>query len=94
MSPIESQVARARRRLWLNRWIGQWGWSLAIATGVWLLVWIADRLFSLHWPMGIAALVGLGSSFVGSIVWLMLTRDSAHHAAAALDTAAGLRERD
>ncbi len=93
MNAIENQVARARRRLWLNRWIGQWGWGLAMATGVWLLAWIADRLFSLHWPMGVGALVGLGLSFVGSVVWLMLTRDSAHHAAAALDTAAGLRER-
>jgi len=93
MNAIESQVARARRRLWLNRWIGQWGWSLSIATGVWLLVWIADRLFSLHWPMGLAALAGVGLSLAASVVWLMLTRDSAHLAAAALDSAAGLRER-
>lgn len=93
MNAIEDQVARARRRLWLNRWIGQWGWSLTLATGVWLSAWIADRLFSLHWPMGAAALAGLGLSLAASVVWLMLTRDSAHHAAAALDSAAGLRER-
>jgi len=93
MNTIKDQVARARRRLWLNRWIGQLGWSLAVATGVWLAVWIADRLFSLHWPMGTAAMVGAGVSVAASVIWLMLTRDTDHHAAAALDSAAGLRER-
>ena len=93
MGILQRQVKQAQRRLWLNRWLRQWGWMLTFTTLAWLLCWVADRLFGLRWPMGWAAVVGAGLSLVGSLFWLILTRDQAIAAAKALDQAADLRER-
>ncbi|MCG8404411.1 MAG: hypothetical protein MI923_04340 [Phycisphaerales bacterium] len=93
MGSIERQVRKAQRRLWLNRWLGQWGWMMTFVTVGWILLLVTDRLFSLKWPMGAVALVGVGLSFIGSILWLIFTRDPSIAAATELDRAAGLRER-
>ncbi len=93
MDILERQVRRAQYRLWLNRWLGQFGWMLSFAAMAWIVLWIAVRVLALQWPMGIIALAGLAAAFVGSLVWLLLTRDDALAAAAELDKAAGLRER-
>ncbi len=93
MSNIDRQVRQAQRRLWFNRWLRQWGWALIFATIAWMLTLITDRLFALGLPLGWLALAGLAASLVGSFVWLALTREPTETAAAALDTAAGLRER-
>ncbi len=93
MSGIESQVRQAQKRLWFNRWLRQWGWSLLAVTGAWLVAWLVDRLFALKLPMGWAALVGLGLSFVTALIWLIPTREPMAAAAAALDQAAQLKER-
>lgn len=93
MSIIEQQVRVAQRRLWLNRWLRLWGWWLAGAAVTWLLVWINVRLFALRWPMGWGACVGVVVSLIGSIVCMIVARDSRDRAAAALDEAAGLKER-
>ncbi|MCZ6684308.1 MAG: hypothetical protein O7B26_14090 [Planctomycetota bacterium] len=93
MSNIDRQVRQAQRRLWFNRWLRQWGWALMFATIAWMLTVITDRLFALGLPLGWLALAGLAASLVGSFVWLALTREPTETAAAALDTAAGLRER-
>jgi ribosomal protein S20 len=95
MSPtIERQVKKAQHRLWLNRWLRQWGWSLLFVTAAWTVAWIIDRLFFPGvLPRGWAALVGLGLSLVASVIWLILTCEPTPVAAAVLDEAAGLRER-
>jgi len=93
MTAIRQQVRRAQRRLWMNRWLRQWGWCLLTAAAAWTLLLIADRLFALRWALGWYALAGLGLSAVASTIWLLFTRESALTAAAALDEAAGLRER-
>lgn len=93
MTNIEQQIRSAQRRLWTNRWLGQWGWSLLAAAAAWTLLWLADRLLALKLPMGWAALMGLTGSLVVSGIWLLLTRDSLARAAVVLDEAAALRER-
>lgn len=94
MSHIERQIRQAQRRLWLNRWLHQWGWTLLIATAAWTIAWIVSRLIpALGLPMGWIAVGGLAASFVGSWVWLARTREQIDAAAAALDRAAGLKER-
>src|SRR5436190_23257316 len=37
MSTIERQVRAAQHRLWLNRFLRFWGWSLLAATVLWTL---------------------------------------------------------
>lgn len=93
MSNIDRQVKQAQRRLWFNRWLRQWGWSLMFATIAWMLTLITDRLFALGLPLGWFALFGLAASLAASFIWLAVTREPSEIAAAALDTAAGLRER-
>jgi len=93
MSGIESQIKQAQKRLWFNRWLRQWGWSLLSATAAWTLAWIVDRLFALKLPMGWAALGGLAASLIAAAIWLISTREPIAAAAVALDVAAQLRER-
>ena len=90
MTVLERQVKQAQRRLWLNRWLRLWGLMLCLVTAAWLVGRLADRLFGFHWPTGLTVLVALGVSLVGSILWLILTRDHPLAAATALDEAAGL----
>jgi len=93
MSHIERQVRSAQRRLWLNRWLRSFGWAMVIATSVWMIVWIADRLLVLGWPMHWLAAGLSGAALLGSIVWFAITREASADAAEALDAAAGLKER-
>lgn len=93
MTVIERQVRAAQHRLWLNRWLRLWGWWLLYTTITWTILWIVVRLFSLKLPMGWAALTGLGVSLIGAAIALILTREKEKLAAAALDEAAGLKER-
>ncbi|MFH1418117.1 MAG: hypothetical protein ABII12_07540 [Planctomycetota bacterium] len=93
MSNIDRQIRQAQRRLWLNRWLRQWGWTILFASVAWTLLWIANQLFALKLPMGWAALTGFGVSVAVSVFWLIATREPVMAAAVALDEAAGLRER-
>ncbi len=94
MSTIERQVKKAQHRLWMNRWLRLWGWSLLIISAAWTIGWLIDRLFFPgQVPKDWAAAIGLAISLVVSIIWLVVTREPAQSAAAALDEAAGLRER-
>ncbi|MBN2559674.1 MAG: hypothetical protein JXQ75_01920 [Phycisphaerae bacterium] len=94
MSIVDRQVRKAQHRLWLNRWLRLWGWSLLIVTAAWMIAWIVDRLLLPgSFPRGLSALIGLGLSLIASAVWLILTREPALTAAAVLDEAASLRER-
>jgi len=90
---IERQVRSAQHRLWLNRWLRLWGWWLLFTTLAWTLTVVTVRLFAFRLPIGWAALAGFGFSVVGSILCLVLTRERQAIAAAALDEAAGLKER-
>ncbi len=94
MSNIERQVKKAQHRLWINRWLRLWGWCLLFGAGAWTAAWMIDRLLLPGvMPLGLTALIGLAASLLVSAVWLILARDSDSAAAAALDQAAGLRER-
>jgi hypothetical protein len=93
MTKIQHEVVSAKRRLWTNRWLHQWGWVALYCTIAWWLVWIADRLFAMRWPMGMAAAGAAGLSVIISLIWFIRTREHDLTAAAALDVAAGLRER-
>lgn len=93
MSHLEREVRRAQRRLWINRWLHALGWCLVFGIGLWIALWVPHRLFSLKWPMDIVALAILGASLAASFVWLSIRRENRLDAAAALDAAAGLRER-
>lgn len=93
MTALQKQVRSARSRLWLNRWLSQLGWWLVGAAAAWTLFWISCRLFAWNPPARMIALGGLGLVVLGSCISLWLTRDSDRTAAAALDRAAGLKER-
>ncbi len=93
MTALEKQVVRAQRRLWLNRWLDRICWSLAGGAIVFGFIVLMQRLFSLSIPLlpvfgGVACL-----AFVTSVIWTWIERESRYLAAAALDEAAGLRER-
>jgi ribosomal protein S20 len=94
VSDIERQVKKAQHRLWVNRWLRLWGWFLLFGAGAWTMAWLIDRLlFPGAVPKGWTALGGLVASLLVSTIWSIVTRDPAPAAAAALDQAAGLRER-
>lgn len=93
MSGLERAVKSAQRRLWLNRWLRLWGWSLLWCAGAWMLLIVADRVFALRIPMKWASGVAGGLSLVVSCAWFAATREAKLTAARALDAAAGLRER-
>jgi len=93
MSTIEKQVRNARHRLWINRWLGQFGWSLFVGACLWALTVIADRLFSLGLPLRWIAISGGGLCLLASLIWLFRSREHNLAAAVALDESAGLKER-
>lgn len=94
MSPLNRHVRSAQRRLWLNRWFGLWGWMLTFSAAAWIIGLLGNRILGLYpWPVGLTAAVALAAGFVGSLVWLLATREPTLAAAAELDHAAGLQER-
>lgn len=94
MSGLDRQIRRTQYRLWLNRWLRLLGWSVCFAATAWLLVWLNDRLFMPgRLPSGWLALGAACIGLLGSVLWLVATREPTLTAATALDEAAGLRER-
>ncbi len=93
MSGLEREVKSAQMRLWLDRWLRLWGWSLLWCAGAWMLLIVTDRLFALRIPMKWAAGAAGGLSLAVSCTWFAMTREATLVAARALDAAAGLRER-
>jgi len=93
MTEIQRQVRTAQFRLWANGFLGWTCWCLTAAAGAMAAVVTFDRLYGLGWPLGwIApglATAGVAAALIGSY----LRRADAPGAAAALDQAAGLRER-
>ncbi|MBN1345290.1 MAG: hypothetical protein JXQ73_21535 [Phycisphaerae bacterium] len=90
---LEQQVARARRRLWINRWLGQLGWTLTAAACAFLLAVVVERLFHVGVRLSWAAVVAAGAAVMASFVWLLIRHEDPMSAAQALDAAVGLRER-
>lgn len=93
MTNLERQIRTAQHRLWLNRWFYAVSRLSAFAAATFAVVVIAQRLYD--WPIPLLwVAVGLGAGVaVGSVVWTLTKREGAAFAAAALDQAAGLRER-
>ncbi len=93
MSPIETQVQKARRRITTDRWLNLVCKTTTAGAGIFAAVVLVDRLYAFDWPLGLMAVcLGTGSVLV-SVVWALVNRIDAYGAAAALDKAAGLRER-
>src|SRR4029453_13554657 len=97
MSPFRKPAKQAQRRLWFNRWLGGFGWCLVVAAALLIPAVLLDRLWlsradATHW-LGFGAGILIGSGFVISLVWTLLTRESLTVAALKLDDAAKLRER-
>jgi len=93
VTPLEHQIRAAQRRLWLNRWSHQFCFLAAFAGLAFAVTVLTKRLFDLPLPL---LWIGVGAAAVvtvASVIWTVLTRESAESAAARLDEAAGLRER-
>ena len=93
MTELDRQVRRTQIRLWGNCWLRQVCWTATAVAASFAVVVFISRLFGLDWP-----LVWIGTGFaagalVASLVWSLVGRPDRHVAAAALDEAAGLRER-
>src|SRR5215470_4284128 len=93
MNPLSHIVRAAQRRLWINRWVVQFGWSMTTAAATWLLYLIVVRVLGLAWPIGWAAIIAAMAGITASIIWAAVRRESTLDAAVTLDQAAGLRER-
>ena len=93
MSGMERQIRATQRRLWANSWFDLTCRSLTGAAGAFAAAVVFDRLYGLEWPLGWIALGLVGLAVAVGTVWTGLTRASGELAAAALDEAAGLRER-
>jgi len=93
MTPLEQRIRSAQRRLWLDRWLGCAAGSVALAGLVFAVVVLIQRLFDLPMPLQPIGLGLGGVCLLVSIVWTAATREGQVTAAAALDKAAGLKER-
>ncbi len=93
MTNLDRQIRTAQHRLWLNRWFYAVSRLTAFAAAAFSIVVIAQRLYD--WPIPLLwVALGLGAgTAVGSVVWTLTKREGVAFAAAALDRAAGLRER-
>ncbi len=93
MSELDRQVRHARRRLTGNLFLDRLALGTLLAAGLWAIAILLVRTFG--WPApvwhGFWAAAGLAGAFAGLATWL--TRPSPLRAAAALDSAAGLKER-
>ena len=93
MTQLEHQVRKAQQRLWLNRWLGHVTITLGIAAGLLAVTVLVQRLYAMNLPIGLIAIGAGVSALLASLIWTAATREPAAFAAAALDEAAGLRER-
>ncbi|MCG3137683.1 MAG: hypothetical protein HJJLKODD_01532 [Phycisphaerae bacterium] len=93
MTSLQRNIRQTQFRLGVNDWFYALGWSLLGAAGVWSVVVILDRLFQWQWPK-ILILAGLAAAVLAvSLIWAWVLRKNELQAAAALDAAAGLKER-
>ena len=93
MTRLEACVRSARRLLWINRFLHTLCLVAAVAGGGFAAFLIIERLWDLTLPVGPLAIVAVGASLLISFAWSMVRLEKLVDAAAALDQAAGLRER-
>ena len=93
MSAVREQTTRARNRLWLNLWFDVGCRLLTWLAAAFALLVLLSRLQGWAVPWLAAAGVTAAVVVIVSIIWSWRVRPSAALAAAALDEAAGLRER-
>lgn len=93
MTHIERQVRTVQRRLWVNCWYEQTCWALTVGAAVFGAVVLFDRLYGAEWPLWPISLILLAMAVLAGTLRSYLLRASRQVAAAALDEAAGLRER-
>lgn len=93
MTMLERQVRSAQRRLWLNRFLQKACGVVGVGAVLFGAVVAVQRLYDLAAPIGWIGL-GIGAaSLIAAVVWTTVTREESIEAAAALDQAAGLKER-
>ncbi len=97
MDQLREQVARARRRLVLEQFLGRLVWCLLAALTVAAIAIAAPRVFVIHdlpanwdvaWLLG-----GLGVGFLVAAAWTLFSRRSSLDAAMEIDHRFDLRER-
>lgn len=93
MTALQRTVLKAQRRLWMNRAISAGCTSLAIGAAAFALIVLVQRLWNFDWPVLLLGEIAAGLVVVGAGFYTLLTREDPACAAAALDDAAGLRER-
>ena len=93
MTQLERQIRTSQHRLWLNRWLRGVTYAITMAACLFGIVVLIHRLFALSIPVGLVGTGLVGAAVVAATIWLVVRRESEAYAAAALDEAAGLRER-
>ncbi len=93
MTQLQRQIRTTQHRLWINRWMSAAARSLTIVVAVFAAVVLVQRAFTISIPLMTTGLGLAGAGLIASIVWTHVHRENESHAAAALDQAAGLRER-
>jgi RNA polymerase-binding transcription factor DksA len=93
MTVLERKVTRARQRLMANILLDGAAVAILIATGLWGLVFLVERVFVFHIPVWTAAWLALALAAVITVVMAYYRRVSPLEAAAVVDQSAGLKER-
>lgn len=93
MTELDRQVRKAQVRLWSNRWLRLICWTTTAVAVVFALAVLICRLWGLEVPLHWIATGLAGVALVASLIWSFVGRADRNVAAAALDEAAGLRER-
>ncbi|UCG17632.1 MAG: hypothetical protein JSV19_06295 [Phycisphaerales bacterium] len=93
MTALKRQVRRTQQRLWANRWFALLAWTTTVSVGVFAAVVILVKMFGWAAPLGWIALGLVGAGVVVASILSLTCRAGKVTAAAALDEAAGLRER-
>ena len=93
MTTFERNVKQTQWRLGVNDWFSALGWSLVSGTVLWCIIILADKLFGLSLPLLYICLGLVAVALIAASIWVSLRRHDRIAAAAALDEAAGLKER-
>lgn len=93
MSLLQHTIVAVQRRLWANRFLTHLVQCLAVGAFTFALLFLAQRLFGLVWPVYTIGAMLLGLCVVVALIWTISRREGQLVAAAYLDEAAGLRER-
>jgi chemotaxis protein histidine kinase CheA len=93
MTTFERNVKQAQWRLGVNDWFSALGWCLVWGTAAWCVIVLADKLFGLSLPSLYIFFGLVAGAVIAASIWVSVRRHERMAAAAALDAAAGLKER-